>query len=120
CGAPLRLEQGVCAFCHVPLEVGGQLPAPDLATGAFAFTVEDVFHIKGRGTVVTGQVTGSPVGVGQAVIVTTPSGELALTVDGLETFRHKIESAAPGTNVGILLRGDGAETIQAGATIRIA
>ena len=96
CGAPLRLEQGVCAFCHVPLEVGGQMPGgeespgpdPDLATGAFAFTVEDVFHIKGRGTVVTGQVTGSPVGVGQAVIVTTPSGELALTVDGLETFRH--------------------------------
>jgi elongation factor Tu len=128
CGAPLRIEQGHCAFCHVPLEVGGTITvptsapgaAPDLATGEFAFTVEDVFHIKGRGTVATGVVTGSPIGVGQAVVVTTPDGHLTLSVSGLETFRRQIESAAPGTNVGILLRGVGAETIKPGAIMRIA
>jgi len=67
--------------------------------------IEDTFSVKGRGTVVVGKCRLS-FSVGDAVLVQTADGSWKeATVSGLEKFRSKISSAAPGDKVGVLLEG---------------
>jgi translation elongation factor EF-Tu-like GTPase len=62
--------------------------------------IDDVFHIKGRGTVVIGQLQGSaPVHVGDILVCEDASWEIA----GIEQFRAQLTTAEPGANIGILL-----------------
>jgi elongation factor Tu len=72
------------------------------AGSGFRFTVQDVFTISGRGTVVTGRVETGSVRVGDTVRV-NGSGRTD-TVDGIEMFRKRTETASAGDNVGLLLR----------------
>ena len=92
-----RLQSGASAAEPTPAEA-----AP---SGPFTMTVEDVFAITGRGTVVTGRVTSGVVRVGQRATVTTATGELATTVNAIEQFRKKADRAGEGDNVGLLLDG---------------
>lgn len=79
-------------------------PGPAV-TGGFRLTVEDVFSITGRGTVVTGRVVAGEVRVGSAVRLTRPDGTVrSATVDGVEMFRKTVDTARAGDNVGLLLR----------------
>lgn len=72
----------------------------------FRFTVEDVFAIAGRGTVVTGRVASGSVNVGDSVTLQRLGGSTAQTVvTGIEMFRKVTNVAQEGDNVGILLRG---------------
>ena len=88
-------------------------PAPS-ATG-FRFTVEDVFSIKGRGTVVTGQVQAGRVQKGSTVRLVRTTGEQRdVTVTGIEAFRKILDVAEPGANVGLLLRDVGRDDIGRG------
>ena len=69
----------------------------------FRMTVEDVFSIRGRGTVVTGMVEGGTVGAGDTVQV---RGELLwenVLVTGVEMFRRQVDRAGPGDHVGLIL-----------------
>ena len=62
--------------------------------------IEDVFHIKGRGTVVTGQLQGSvPVSIGDTLFC---EGQ-RWPVSGIEQFRKVLSTVDPGSHVGILL-----------------
>lgn len=80
----------------------------DLNTeGDFLLTVQDVFTITGRGTVITGQVERGSIKVGDSVkIKNSMTGEVKLSVvTGIEMFRKLLDTATVGDNVGILLRG---------------
>ena len=88
-------------------------PAPT-ATG-FRFTVEDVFSIKGRGTVVTGQVQAGRLQKGSTVrLARTDGTQRDVTVTGIEAFRKTLDVAEPGTNVGLLLRDVGRDDVGRG------
>lgn len=75
-------------------------------TGPFRMVVEDVFSIKGRGTVATGRIETGSVRVGQAVRILRAGTVLSTTtVTGVEQFRKVLDSATAGDNVGLLLGG---------------
>jgi translation elongation factor EF-Tu-like GTPase len=81
-------------------------PQDTLPVGAFGMTVEDVFSITGRGTVVTGRVTSGTVAVGDKVLLSRAGQPLEqLEVTGVEMFRKIVKVAKAGDNVGLLLRG---------------
>ena len=67
----------------------------------FRMTIEDVFSIRGRGTVATGRVESGQLRVGDEARV---NGTLAVTVDGIEAFRKELTEANSGDNIGVLFR----------------
>ena len=72
----------------------------------FLMSVEDVFTITGRGTVVTGRVERGVLHVGDTVEIVGLSHEVKKTVvTGIEMFRKILDEAQAGDNVGVLLRG---------------
>jgi elongation factor Tu len=97
--------------------VGAASEAPE-PSGPFSMTIEDVFAIQGRGTVVTGRVASGVVRVGMPVTVTTASGPLASTVTGIEQFRKTMDTAGAGDNVGLLLDGVTRVDVARGDTIQ--
>lgn len=70
-------------------------------TGEFKMTVEDVFTITGRGTVVTGHVESGSVQINDTVLI---NGSRPVVVAGIEMFRKTLDVAVAGDNCGILLR----------------
>ncbi|UCD29214.1 MAG: elongation factor Tu [Planctomycetota bacterium] len=71
----------------------------------FQMSVEDVFSIKGRGTVGTGRIERGVVKVGDEVEVVGLRDTRKTTVTGVEMFNKTLEQGQAGDNVGILLRG---------------
>ena len=72
----------------------------------FLMSIEDVFTITGRGTVVTGRVERGVLHVGDTVEIVGLSHEVKKTVvTGIEMFRKILDEAQAGDNVGVLLRG---------------
>jgi elongation factor Tu len=72
----------------------------------FLMPVEDVFSIKGRGTVGTGRVERGVIKVGDEVeIVGLHKENKRSVVTGVEMFQKTLDQAIPGDNVGLLLRG---------------
>jgi elongation factor Tu len=80
----------------------------------FHMTVDDVFFIRGRGTVVTGRVEVGEIRVGDEVQVAEHSG---VRVDGIEAFRKQMDSAQAGEDVGLLLRGLDRADVHAGDAV---
>jgi len=72
----------------------------------FLMSIEDVFSIKGRGTVGTGRIERGRVKVGDEVeIVGLMKGAKKTVVTGVEMFQKTLEFGTAGDNVGVLLRG---------------
>ncbi len=72
----------------------------------FMMPIEDVFSIKGRGTVVTGRVDRGQVKVGDPVeIVGLREKSMSSVVTGVEMFHKTLDSGMAGDNLGLLLRG---------------
>jgi len=67
--------------------------------------VEDVFSIKGRGTVVTGRVEQGMVKTGQTVEIVGIKDTVTTVVTGVEMFKKTLDEGEPGDAVGVLLRG---------------
>jgi translation elongation factor EF-Tu-like GTPase len=67
----------------------------------FRMTIEDVFAIRGRGTVATGRVESGQLRVGDELRV---NGSFTVTVDAIEAFRKKLDEANVGDNIGVLLK----------------
>ena len=87
--------------------------------GSFQMTVEDVFSIKGRGTVVTGKVESGSVSLNNTVEIQRTDGTVLQTVvDGVEKFNRTLQHAEAGDNVGILLRNVGKEDIGRGDMLK--
>jgi len=84
----------------------------------FLISVEDVFSIKGRGTVATGRVERGVVKVGDAAeIVGLQKENQATTVTGVEMFQKTLEEGRAGDNCGVLLRGIDKDMISRGQVI---
>ena len=84
----------------------------------FLMSVEDVFSIKGRGTVATGRIERGVVKVGDAAeIVGLRKDNLSTTVTGVEMFNKTLDQGQAGDNVGLLLRGVGKEEVERGMVI---
>jgi elongation factor Tu len=82
------------------------IPAPERATEKpFLMPVEDVFGIKGRGTVVTGRIERGKVKVGETIEIIGLKETRSTVVTGVEMFRKILTEGLAGDNVGCLLRG---------------
>jgi len=97
-----------------PATVAGPVEA-STGDGSFRMTVEDIFSITGRGTVVTGRIQSGTVSVGMQVNVVRDGGVAFTTeVTGVEMFRKILDTATAGDNVGLLLKGLSREQLHAG------
>jgi len=84
----------------------------------FMMSVEDVFSIKGRGTVVTGRIDRGLVKVGEPVeIVGLREKSLSSVVTGVEMFHKQLDEGMAGDNVGLLLRGIERTDVERGQVI---
>ncbi len=84
----------------------------------FMMPVEDVFSIKGRGTVVTGKIDRGVVKVNENVdIVGLRDKTMSTVVTGVEMFHKLLDSGQAGDNVGLLLRGIDREEVERGMVI---
>jgi elongation factor Tu len=83
------------------------IPTPErMEDKPFLMSIEDVFSIKGRGTVATGRIERGKVKVGDEVeIVGLMKSARKTVVTGVEMFQKTLEYGVAGDNVGVLLRG---------------
>jgi elongation factor Tu len=80
----------------------------------FLMAVEDVFSIKGRGTVATGRVERGIVKVGEEVEMVGFRDPRKTVVTGVEMFRKLLDQGQAGDNIGVLLRGVEKDDIERG------
>ena len=84
----------------------------------FSMPIEDVFSIKGRGTVVTGRIERGRVKVNEAVEIVGIRPKTASTVvTGVEMFRKQLDDGQAGDNVGLLLRGIEEDDVERGQVV---
>ena len=83
----------------------------------FLMPVEDVFGIKGRGTVATGRIERGVVKVGDELEIVGLKETRKSVVTGVEMFRKTLDSGQAGDNVGLLLRGIGRTDIERGMVL---
>jgi elongation factor Tu len=83
----------------------------------FLMSVEDVFSITGRGTVVTGRVDRGLVKVGDEVEIVGFGETRKTVVTGVEMFRKLLDQAQAGDNIGCLLRGIGKTEVERGQVL---
>jgi elongation factor Tu len=83
----------------------------------FLMAIEDVFSIKGRGTVVTGRIERGVVKVGDEVEILGFREPTKTTVTGVEMFRKLMDQGQAGDNVGCLLRGIEKENVERGQVL---
>ncbi len=95
------------------------IPEPERITDKpFLMSVEDVFSIKGRGTVATGRIERGLVKVGDEVQIVGLNEESAKTVvTGVEMFNKLLSEGMAGDNVGCLLRGVDKNAIERGQVL---
>ena len=99
--------------------VDSYIPTPVRETEKpFLMPVEDVFGIKGRGTVATGRIERGQVKVGETIEqVGIHSKARSLVVTGVEMFNKTLDEGQAGDNVGLLLRGVEREEIERGQVL---
>ena len=104
----LSLMQAVDDYVTVPERARDQ---------DFLMPVEDVFGIKGRGTVVTGRIERGVVTVGEEIEIVGLGETRKTTVTGLEMFHKLLDEAEPGDAVGALLRGMDRDDVERGQVL---
>lgn len=94
------------------------IPLPPRQTDkAFLAPIEDVFSIKGRGTVVTGRIETGIVKVGDEVELVGIKPTRKVVVTGVEMFNKSLQEGRAGDNAGILLRGIEREEVERGQVL---
>ena len=98
--------------------VDAYIPTPERDIDKpFLMAVEDVFSIKGRGTVATGRIERGKVKVGDSVELVGIRNTRTTTVTGIEIFKKSLDEGMAGDNAGVLLRGLEKEDIERGMVI---
>src|SRR5215831_9070369 len=102
-----RTDPDAAAIWSLMDAVDGYIPTPPRPIDQpFLMPVEDVFSIKGRGTVVTGRIERGLVKVGDNIeIVGFTEAPRTVVVTGVEMFQKTLDQGEAGDNVGCLLRG---------------
>ncbi|MDR2077732.1 MAG: elongation factor Tu [Rickettsiales bacterium] len=85
--------------------------------GPFLMSIEDVFSISGRGTVVTGRVDRGIIKVGEEVEIIGLRPTQKTTCIGVEMFRKLLDQGQAGDNIGVLLRGTKREDVERGQVL---
>jgi elongation factor Tu len=95
------------------------IPEPERAIDKpFMMPVEDVFSIKGRGTVVTGRIERGVIHTSDPVdIVGLQEKKLTSVVTGVEMFHKLLDEGMAGDNVGLLLRGIARDEVERGMVV---
>ena len=91
-------------------------PARDLDK-PFLMPIEDVFSIKGRGTVATGRIETGVININEPVEIVGVKATQTSTVTGIEAFKKNLDRGQAGDNAGLLLRGIEREQIERGQVI---
>ncbi|MBI2865819.1 MAG: elongation factor Tu [Chloroflexi bacterium] len=110
CGAIWKLLEAVDEWIPIP-----QRPKDR----PFLMPIEDVFSIKGRGTVVTGRVDRGVIKTGTEVEIVGIGETKRTVVTGVEMFHKLLDEAEPGDAVGLLLRGLEREDVQRGQVVAL-
>ncbi len=98
--------------------VDDYIPVPERPVDLpFLMPVEDVFGIKGRGTVVTGRIERGQVEMGDTIEIVGFGNTESTTVTGVEMFHKTLPEGIPGDAVGCLLRGVEREQVSRGAVL---
>ncbi len=111
-------EEAACIW-ELMDAVDRYIPTPERATDKpFLMPVEDVFGIKGRGTVATGRIERGIVKTGESVeIVGMKEQTRTVVVTGVEMFQKTLDQGIAGDNVGCLLRGVERQEIERGQVL---
>lgn len=98
--------------------VDNDIPTPVRETDKpFLMPVEDVFSIKGRGTVVTGRIERGMVKINDTVEIVGIKDTKSTVVTGVEMFKKQLDEGQAGDNVGILLRGVEKDDVERGQVL---
>ncbi|NSW75740.1 MAG: elongation factor Tu [Candidatus Atribacteria bacterium] len=109
CGSIWKLLDAMDEYIPLPMR---ELDKP------FLMSIEDVFSITGRGTVVTGRVERGTLKLGDSVEIVGLSHEIKKTVvTGIEMFRKILDEAQAGDNIGVLLRGIDKKEVERGQVL---
>ncbi|MEK7559065.1 MAG: elongation factor Tu [Patescibacteria group bacterium] len=98
--------------------VDKDIPTPERPLDKpFLMPVEDVFSIKGRGTVVTGRIERGKVKINETVEIVGIKATKSTVVTGVEMFRKQLDDGQAGDNVGLLLRGIEKDDVERGQVV---
>jgi len=98
--------------------VDAWIPTPERDTDKpFLMSIEDVFTITGRGTVVTGRVERGQLRLNDEVEIVGLRDTKKTVVTGIEMFRKTLDYAEAGDNAGVLLRGISREDVERGQVL---
>src|SRR5207248_5324882 len=114
-----RSDSEAACIWQVMDAVDSYIPTPERATDKpFLMPVEDVFGIKGRGTVATGRIERGVIKVGEPVEIVGMKEETRnVIVTGVEMFQKTLDQGMAGDNVGCLLRGVERSDIERGQVL---
>jgi elongation factor Tu len=99
-------SQGIASIVELMSAVDTYIPTPPRPIDQpFLMPIEDVFGIKGRGTVVTGRIERGVVKVGDTTAIVGIRDTRSTVVTGVEMFKKLLDQGQAGDNVGCLLRG---------------
>jgi elongation factor Tu len=99
-------------------QVDSYIPTPVRETDKpFLMPIEDVFSIKGRGTVVTGRIERGVIHPMEEVEIVGLAPTRRTTVTGVEMFRKLLDEGQAGDNVGCLLRGINRDDVERGQVL---
>jgi elongation factor Tu len=121
-GSALKALQGdasgVESIINLMKAVDEYIPTPERDIDKpFLMAIEDVFSIKGRGTVVTGRIERGKIHPGDEVEILGFTAPRKTTVTGVEMFRKLLPEGIAGDNVGCLLRGIAKEDVERGQVL---
>ena len=111
-------ESDVQAIKDLIAAVDSYIDAPERDTDKpFLMSIEDVFTISGRGTVVTGRVERGELKINDEVEIVGLRDTQKTVVTGIEMFRKSLDSAMAGDNAGALLRGISRDQVERGQVL---
>src|SRR5512147_424807 len=119
----LEASDDVADPAYAPIQalmdaVDSYIPTPERAVDKpFLMPVEDVFGIKGRGTVATGRIERGIIKVGEEVEIIGVKATRKVVVTGVEMFKKLLDEGRAGDNVGCLLRGIERDEIERGQVL---
>ena len=121
-GSALKALEGdadsIKAIEDLMTAVDEKIPTPERDLDKpFLMPVEDVFSIKGRGTVVTGRVERGVVKVNEEIEIVGIKPTKKTVVTGVEMFRKELDQGQAGDNIGVLLRGIEKDDVERGQVL---
>ena len=113
-----KSEIGEASVLKLMAACDESIPQPERAIDKpFLMPVEDVFSIKGRGTVATGRVERGIIKVSEEIEIIGFADTAKAVVTGVEMFRKLLDEGRAGDNIGVLLRGVAKDEISRGQVL---